>query len=600
MSKRLFTFLLVGAFVVAGLAPMANAACVASTADQIAVKGGTGSDPNLPTGFQTAVNGGTALIAAPTLGAGAIPTLNNEGLAERLADIVVYDDGNAPNCFQANQTIRLTYNTTITVPNLTATPFTNAGTANFDVYDSAGQAGLVIGAASTVGLAPGGTPQTVITVTVLQAGTVGNPTTTVTGSAFRIKNLYADATTLTATSPNATVTVSNTIPGALINVNGAVPPATVGTASPTIAAGAGVTAAGSGTQSKAGTLDIAATFSFAENFANAFRVPRAAAASVLNDIATTATSLVFDAGTSIPSGVTVSFPSSIIVSNGAAAGGNVKFTLRSASGTCTGPANCFVIYDTAENNGTGPFSLTVDTAAASSPGTYDSTHALSVHPKVGVVISSPSGFGTATLHAFFGPGAAAGSTNDDVSATAVPRYVANNGTTGLSRNIFSSSDWFTINAVRTTLLYPFASTFGGFNTGISIANTCNDAGVFGATATCTQTGGIKFYFFPTGGTPFTLNTDTTAGGTALPNCRGLNASGQLAPGGVFACGLDTLVAAAGGTGTFDGYVIAVTSFNNAHGFSAQFNGAGAPFAANNALVLGAGARVGGTPEGLNQ
>ena len=594
MSKRLFTYLLVGAFVVAGLAPAANAACLAKTSAQVAVH----AAPPTLLGDPGTTAPTTSLIALTNVAANN-PDLNNEGLTERVSDVVIYDDGVAPNCFQSNQTIRLTYNVKITVPDVQTTPITSATAANFDVYDSAGPAGLVITAASTVGLAPGGTPQTVITVTVLQAGTVGDPTTTTTGAAFRIKNLRADATSLDATTVNnlATVTTSDTIPGALITVDAAAPPATVGTVFKTIAAGGAVTAIGSGPQSSGAALTTQATFAFAEGFNDSFRLTGAAGATVLNDIATNATSLILDAGTTVPSGVAVSFPSSMIVSN-ATPGNGIVFTLRTG-GSCSGPAACFAIYDATKNDATGAFTLTVDTAAASSPGTFNTTTSASVDPKIGVTIGSPSGSGSVALHAFFGPAGTTGGGNDDVNASAVPRYVASNTTGTQNRQIFNAkatttaNAWFNITAVRTALLFPFTSTTGGFNTGVSVANTCADKAAFGAaTDTCTQSGPLAFYFFPTGGTPFSLSSDLANGGTALPNCRGLDANGRLTSGGIFACGLTALLTAAGQTGTFDGYMIVVTQFNNAHGFSAQFNASGNPYAANNALVLGSGTRNG--------
>src|SRR5581483_3898131 len=587
-GKRLFIFLLAG--VLATIVPTAAfAGCHVQVVTAIAPtdpSGGSGLGPITPTNAAAS---------------GAI--VNQEGRTERVSDVLVYDDNTigTTNCFALNNIVRLTYNVTLTNPS----SISAASNANFDVYDNAGLAGLTILASSTVGLAPGGTPQTVITGTVQQAGTASASATgilapTGVGSAFRIKNLRVDATSIAATG-TITATVSSNVATAL--------PApvitTVATAQKTINAGAGVTVPGVGSQSSGVTLSIPATFTFSEEnavaplFPNAFRTAVAAGTTVFGDIATTPTSVIFDSGTTVPSGVSVTWPATLTTSaaNGTA---GLIFTLRSG-GSCVGPAACFAIYDTTANNTTAAGTMTVTTAAAAVTGATGAT------PAVGVVVGSPSGFGTASLHASFGPGEASGGGNDDVNAAAIPRYIATtSAVAGTTRNIFNAGNWFTINAVRTTLLYPFVSNVGGFNTGISVVNTCNDTGAFNnAAPTCSQTGGLTFYFFPTGGTPFCLNTDTTAvpvapactsaGVGAFAGSRGLNASGQLAPGGSFATALNFLLAAAGkpnGAGTFDGYIIVVTQFNNAHGFSAQFAATGAVFSANNALIIGGGTRNG--------
>ena len=110
---------------------------------------------------------GTVQITASTAGTPAI--LARESRAERLSDVLIFDDTVGPgagagNCFVVGNTLRLTYNAALTLPASIA----SATSAFFDVYDSSGFSGLVVQASSTVGLSPGGAPQTVITLSVQQ------------------------------------------------------------------------------------------------------------------------------------------------------------------------------------------------------------------------------------------------------------------------------------------------------------------------------------------------------------------------------------------------------------------------------------------------
>src|SRR5262249_8773010 len=135
----------------------------------------------------------------------------------------------------------------------------------------------------------------------------------------------------------------------------------------------------------------------------------------------------------------------------------------------------------------------------------------------------------------------------------------------------TAKPFFTIAPTRTTMLFPVATTNGGFNTGISVANTNLDSvgadKVFGV-ATANTTGGLKFYFFNgLDGSSFTLNTDATAGGVIPAGATGLNASGQLSSGSTFTSSLSAMLAAAGKPAgyAFSGYVMCVASFTNGHG-----------------------------------
>jgi hypothetical protein len=151
-------------------------------------------------------------------------------------------------------------------------------------------------------------------------------------------------------------------------------------------------------------------------------------------------------------------------------------------------------------------------------------------------------------------------------------------------------NFFTINPTQTILLYPFVSDISNFNTGIAVANTGSDSTTF---KTKGQTGSITLFFLPSNLPSFSV---TPAAGVG----RGLNANGQLAPGAVFAAGLDTLLQAAGQAalvGKFDGYVIVLCQFNYGHGYTEIFNSAGNG-TATESLVLGNGSRARGALSGF--
>lgn len=384
----------------AALGGRAQAVCQA-----IAVASLPGFDPSgsLPT-FPLAP------VAAPSAGA----AVANEGLAERLSDVLIFDNGTAPNCFTLNSVITLVYN----LP-LQGLPAQNtAPAANFDRFDSSGVAGLQVRATYQVASNP---TTTTITITVISAGSAGNLLAGSSGAALRVKNMRGDVSGLVPGNDVA-VTLSATA--------GVNPGLTLGSVLRSIAPGAALTT-GQGAQNSGGGLSTPAMLSFSEGFGTALRTAAAASAQVYADIATNATSLVLDVGNSLPAGVTLTFPAQITTSGATGA----SFTLRGPS-TCSGPSSCVAIYDTAAN-GTGLASLTLRTAAAPNSGASGT-------PAVGVQIGTVSGAGTVTLHAFLGPAAAAAASgNDDVNPAAVPRYVSNNTAGGVTRHILSGT-WFTV------------------------------------------------------------------------------------------------------------------------------------------------------------
>lgn len=148
----------------------------------------------------------------------------------------------------------------------------------------------------------------------------------------------------------------------------------------------------------------------------------------------------------------------------------------------------------------------------------------------------------------------------------------------------------------TRLLFTFVSSVGGFNTGLVVANTCSDAGVFSATSSCSvvanPSGPIRYYFFgtdPVTNTPVaaSVSSDLAHGGTNLGAiCRGFDASGSVAAGQTTTCAVSALLpllpAAPQG---FEGYIIAVTGFAYGSGVAMQFDATGQTTALRPALLL---------------
>jgi len=119
----------------------------------------------------------------------------------------------------------------------------------------------------------------------------------------------------------------------------------------------------------------------------------------------------------------------------------------------------------------------------------------------------------------------------------------------------------TVVPATSTLLIPYATRIAsiGYDTGIAIANTSLDP----AESVDAQSGVLTFDFFPNDGDgpgePFSFTTDGPIAGTAL------NADGELEGGATFIALLSTLLAEAGQTGDFAGYIFVETQFQYAHG-----------------------------------
>jgi hypothetical protein len=144
--------------------------------------------------------------------------------------------------------------------------------------------------------------------------------------------------------------------------------------------------------------------------------------------------------------------------------------------------------------------------------------------------------GTATMTLSFAPTATSGAAS---SSLPIPRFSSGNNASG---------GIFTINVCRTILLYPYITNQGGFDTGLTVANTSQDPFTTGSNATGAQNGICTFTYY--GG--------TTAAPTTPP---GPTSTGNIAAGTVWANTLGTVAP------TFQGYAFAICNFQFAHGFA---------------------------------
>jgi hypothetical protein len=168
--------------------------------------------------------------------------------------------------------------------------------------------------------------------------------------------------------------------------------------------------------------------------------------------------------------------------------------------------------------------------------------------------------------------------NYKVSLAPIGVAINSDGTFPSNIPRFAASDvgpavLFTVVGSQTTLLLPlsqFVNLGPGnvYDTGISIANTTADPGTTlmgGITSAIKQSGIVTFYFFPqlatpSGTLPAMFSYETKAGSPGT----GLDSNGNVPAGSTYTVLLSQLLAAAGATGNFQGYVFAVANFTNAH------------------------------------
>lgn len=179
---------------------------------------------------------------------------------------------------------------------------------------------------------------------------------------------------------------------------------------------------------------------------------------------------------------------------------------------------------------------------------------------------------TGTVTTSFAP-VGSGATWISASTGPIPRFI----------DINTPKDLINVVLCQTTLLFPFVSNFGGFDTGLAIANTSIlTAGATGQTGACTMT-----FFGPGAPSPAPFPTAPTA-----PETR----AGYISFGTV---GVDLASGVAPG---FYGYAVAVCNFQYAHGFAFVQSSVGynptSTAMGYLALVIGAPSRP-ANPEALN-
>jgi len=217
--------------------------------------------------------------------------------------------------------------------------------------------------------------------------------------------------------------------------------------------------------------------------------------------------------------------------------------------------------------------------AAAGEGVFDSTDSAKVYYKINGDVSAgdvdtmripftaistinpPLVGGRVTVSASFAPIGSAFN-GSDVIPTPIPRY---------NQKDVDGGQIIAVAANNTALMFTHVLNIASlnFNCGFAIANTTSDPeDVFAKPAT-RQAGPVTFHFFPTSGGPIT-SYQTKAGSPG----SGLDASGNVNSGRTYLVLLSEILAAAGSPGAdFQGYIIVVTDFSNAHAISFVMEGA---------------------------
>src|SRR5262249_7610772 len=143
--------------------------------------------------------------------------------------------------------------------------------------------------------------------------------------------------------------------------------------------------------------------------------------------------------------------------------------------------------------------------------------------------------------------------SSSVTSGQVPRYAATQlPTTPLTVVVIAPS--------TTTMLVPFASDNGGFDTGIAVSNTTSDP--YGPTlgGAVPQDGSLTFTFFPLTGGSFSVV--STATGFPIGNNKLTNS--VLKTKNTYSVLLSQLLTFAGKPANFSGYIFIVSNFTNGH------------------------------------
>lgn len=264
----------------------------------------------------------------------------------------------------------------------------------------------------------------------------------------------------------------------------------------------------------------------------------------------TAAGLRFTVSAAPPTGVTFTFPATATTDGS----GTPTFTTMNADGTALGTT---VVISSASSSLQVYYKLTSDSDA-----TKQETLTVPVTVAVDTnAVTLPITAMSFTVVASMAPIGTAFATDGTVITTAalIPRYAALDSAAATLVSVTSNT---------TVMLFPFVQSVAalGYNTGIAISNTTLDPGstAMGFTKATSQSGTIKFYFYPSMPASGTLPTAFTYTTTAGSPGSGLSSSGGLAAGSTYTVLLTQLLAAAGQPTDFNGYVFGIANFSNAH------------------------------------
>jgi len=271
-----------------------------------------------------------------------------------------------------------------------------------------------------------------------------------------------------------------------------------------------------------------------ENFATAFQ-----SASQVGSGATTSTNVRLTLS-QIPPGLEVTFKGTVPAG---AVGPGVGLTRTDSKGVAAGTD---LTLDSTDSNPTVYYQIDGNVSA----GDVD---VMKIPFTATTSIAPPLTGGRVTVAASFAPIGSAFDDAGNVLATPLPRYAAKD---------VDGGQIITVGSNNTALLFTHVLNILDFNSGFAIANTTTDPDGAFATPATRQAGAITFNFYPAAsGNAISYRTKAGSPGS------GLDGSGQVPSGRTYLVLLSELLAAAGAPADFQGYVIVVTEFSNAHAIS---------------------------------
>jgi len=486
-----------------------------------------------------------AAFAQATFSVGSIPvtTVTNTGQTERTGDITFTQISGTSNL----GTITIAYGVPITIA-MSSITVTGTGGYNGNVSVNTGASNNASG----------------LLVINLPANVIGTETIVVSG--VRVAIAGTSLTNLVASISS----VGNAIVAGQTNVT-VISSIAAGIAS----VGTGSTASAATIQGVSGAISGNAVVTVTEGYLDAFKVAGTGD--------TTSVLLRIGLDKNPPAGVTVAFPSTAVEEG----------TGPGIWQSCTSDGSSTATYTF--TSGSSSLYAYYRIATATSP-TLVETVTIPVTLTVSGSATFPIPATVVSYKVSLAPIGTAFSSSGGVITTPIPRFAALD---------VGPATLFTVIGSQTTLLFPLAQfvNLGPnniYDTGISIANTTTDPGTTpmgGIVTAPKQAGKVTFYFYPQlatpGGTmPAAFSYTTTAGSPGT----GLDSSGNLPSGSTYTVLLSQLLAAAGYTGSFQGYIFAITGFTNAHGIYVLSNFAGFSQGAS-ALVITSNRTV--VPEALN-